>query len=110
MQVLSLLTWLPLVGGVAILLIPKEQKMAVRALAMLASGAALIVSLWLWARFQGNTVGFQFVEKVDWVPAFRIQYFLGVDGLSLPLLVLTTLLSLLAIIASFHIQERVKEY
>src|SRR5205823_5348780 len=58
----------------------------------------------------GTSSEFQFVEKVDWIPAFRIRYFLGTDGLSLPLLVLTTLLSLLAIIASFHIEERVKEY
>ena len=110
MHVLSVLTWLPLLGGLVILMIPKEQKMAARAVAALASGATLVVSLWLWAHFSGVAAGFQFIEKVAWIPAFRIQYFLGVDGLSLPLLVLTTLLSLLAIIASFHIQERVKEY
>src|SRR3989338_7780541 len=110
MHVLSVLTWLPLLGGLVILMIPKEQKMAARAVAALASGATLVVSLWLWAHFSGVAAGFQFIEKVAWIPAFRIQYFLGVDGLSLPLLVLTTLLSLLAIIASFHIHERVKEY
>src|SRR5258708_4829376 len=110
MHVLSLLTWLPLVGGIAILLVPKEQKTAVRALAALTSGAAFIVSVWLWMHFTGSSSDFQFVEKIDWIPAFRIRYFLGADGLSMPMLVLTTLLSLLAIIASFHIQERVKEY
>jgi len=110
MHVLSILTWLPLAGGIAILLVPKEQKMAVRVLAALASGAAFAVSLWLWAHFSGGISDFQFIEKVDWIPAFRIRYFLAADGLSLPLLVLTTLLSLLAIIASFNIQERVKEY
>src|SRR4051794_20720644 len=110
MHVLSILTWLPLAGGLAILFVPKEQKTAVRVLAALASGAAFIVSVWLWSHFLGGISDYQFVEKVDWIPAFRIKYFLGADGLSMPLLVLTTLLSLLAIIASFHIQERVKEY
>ncbi len=110
MGVLSLLTWLPLVGGLFILLIPKEQKMAIRSAAALTSGAALIVSLWLWFHFSAEKVGFQFIEKIDWIPAFGIRYFMGVDGLSLPMLVLTTLLSLLAIISSFHIEERVKEY
>jgi NADH-quinone oxidoreductase subunit M len=110
MHVLSILTWLPLVGGLAILLIPKDQKTAVRAVAALTSGAAFIVSIWLWAHFNGGSADLQFVEKMDWIAAFRIHYFMAVDGLSLPLLVLTTLLSLLAIIASFHIQERIKEY
>src|SRR5688572_9277191 len=101
MHVLSLMTWLPLVGGIAILLVPKDQKQVVRALATLASGATFVVSLWLWMNFSPTVTDFQFVEKIDWIPAFRIKYFLGVDGLSLPMLVLTTLLSLLAIIASF---------
>jgi len=110
MHVLSLLTWLPLIGGLIILLVPKEQKTAVRALAAITSGAAFIVSIWLWTHFAAGTADFQFVEKLDWIPAFRIRYFMAVDGLSLAMLVLTTLLSLLAIIASFNIQERVKEY
>jgi NADH-quinone oxidoreductase subunit M len=110
MQVLSLLTWLPLAGGIAILFVPKEQKKIVRALALLASAATLAISLFLWVRFDTTTAGFQFIEKISWIPAFNIHYFLGADGLSLPMLVLTTLLSLLAIIASFHIEERVKEY
>jgi NADH-quinone oxidoreductase subunit M len=110
MHVLSLLTWLPLAGGVLILLLPKDQKGAVRALAALTSGAAFVVSVWAWLHFNGSQSEFQMVEKFDWIPAFHVRYFLGVDGLSLPLLVLTTLLSLLAIIASFHISERVKEY
>src|SRR3982751_3595993 len=110
MHVLSLLTWLPLAGGILILLIPKELKGAVRAMAALTSGAAFVVSIWAWTHFNGGSSEFQMVEKFDWIAAFRVRYFLGVDGLSLPMLVLTTLLSLLAIIASFHIQERVKEY
>ena len=110
MHVLSLLTWLPLIGGLLILLIPKEQKMLVRVMAAMASGAAFIVSLWVWMHFAAGSPDFQFVEKFDWIPAFHIRYFMATDGLSLAMLVLTTLLSLLAIISSFGIEERVKEY
>jgi NADH-quinone oxidoreductase subunit M len=110
MHVLSLLVLLPFLGGIAILLVPKEQKMAVRVLAALASGAAFILSVWLWSHFSGGISDFQFVEKANWIPAFHIQYFMAVDGLSLPLIVLTTLLSLLSVIYSFHIEERIKEY
>lgn len=110
MCVLSLITFLPLAGGLSILLIPQEQKTAVRALAALASGATLILSVWLWFHFSGTGAEFQYVEKWDWIPAFRIRYFMAVDGLSLPLIVLTTLLTLLSILASFHIQDRIKEY
>jgi len=110
MHALSLITFLPLLGGLLILLAPKEQKFAVRVIAAIASGAAFIVSVWLWCHFNRGTSDFQFVEKCNWIPVFGIHYFMAVDGLSLPLLLLTTLLTLLAIIGSFHIQERVKEY
>src|SRR5579864_1869569 len=107
MHALSLITFLPLLGGLIILLMPKENKMAVRVLAAIFSGAAFIASLWLWNQFNGGTSEFQFVEKAPWIPAFNIHYFMAVDGLSLPLVILTTLLSLLSIIASFHIDLRI---
>ena len=110
MGVLSFITFLPLIGGLAVLLLPREKVQAVRVLAAISSGAAFIASLWLWANFNVGSGDFQFVEKFSWISAFNIDYFMAVDGLSLTLLVLTTLLSLLSIIASFGIQERVKEY
>jgi len=110
MYVLSLITFLPFVGGLLILLMPKEQKLAVRVLAAVFSGAALLASIWLWANFNDSTADFQFVEKLNWIPAFNVHYFLAIDGLSLPLIVLTTLLTFLAIIGSFHIDLRIKEY
>src|ERR1035437_3213452 len=110
MGVLSLITFLPLVGGLAILCMPKEKPQAIRMVAAAASGAAFIASLWLWANFDKGTSNFQFMERVNWIAAFNIHYFMGTDGLSLVLLVLTTLLSLLSIISSFGITDRVKEY
>jgi NADH-quinone oxidoreductase subunit M len=110
MHVLSLITLLPLAGCAALFLVPAENKLVSRVVAATASGASFIVSCWLWLHFNGNAADLQFVEKFRWIPAFHIQYFLGVDGLSLPLVLLTTLLSLLAILGSFHIEDRVKEY
>lgn len=110
MHVLSLITFLPLVGALLILFTPKEQKLVVRVLAAVFTGAALIASIWLWVNFNGASSDFQFVEKFDWIPAFHIHYFMAIDGLSISMILLTTLLSLLAVIGSFNIELRIKEY
>ena len=105
---LTLVTFLPLVGAVAIAVSP------LRWARLLALGAALVtwvVSLVLAAGFQADAAGFQFVEQHNWIEAFGIQYKLGVDGLSLALVVLTTTLTWISILASFSpVQVRVKEY
>jgi NADH-quinone oxidoreductase subunit M len=105
---LTLVTFLPLLGALAIGVAP------VRWARQLALGAALVtwvVSLVLAAGFDAGTAGFQFVEEHAWITAFGIEYKLGVDGLSLALVVLTTTLTWISILASFNpIQVRVKEY
>jgi NADH-quinone oxidoreductase subunit M len=110
MGVLSIITFLPLMGGLLILVTPKGKSQVIRILAAIFSGAAFLVSLWAWANFKGGSSEFQWLEKLDWIAAFNIHYIMGVDGLSLALLVLTTLLSFLSIVASFHIDLRLKEY
>ncbi|MFA5975603.1 MAG: NADH-quinone oxidoreductase subunit M [Elusimicrobiota bacterium] len=110
MHVLSWITFLPLLGAILVLFAPRNNKLAVRVLSSVFAGASFIVSVWLWINFNGGTSDLQFVEKCPWIPTFGIQYFLAIDGLSLPLIVLTTFLSLLAIIGSFHIEERIKDY
>jgi NADH-quinone oxidoreductase subunit M len=110
MGVLSLITFLPLLGGIVILLMPKEKSQLLRVVAVVSSGASFLASLWLWANFNTATSDFQYIERFSWISAFNIHYFLGVDGLSLALIVLTTLLTLLSVIASFSIELRIKEY
>src|ERR1700690_3608299 len=110
MGVLSIITFLPLLGALALLFVPKEKLQVIRLVAVLASGAAFLASVWLWANFNNGSFEFQYVEKMSWIPTFNIQYFMGVDGLSLVLVILTTLLTLLSVIASFGIQDRIKEY
>ncbi len=107
--ILTVITFLPLVGALAVGILPARYARPV------ALGAALltwIVSLMLLVGFSVNPGGpFQFTEQVSWIPTFGIQYKLGVDGLSLLLVVLTTTLSWISILASFKpIQTRIKEY
>src|SRR5918995_4742843 len=105
---LTLVTFVPLVGAVVIGVAPVRWA---RLLALATALLAWVVSLVLAAGFDAGAEGFQFVQVYDWIPAFGIQYKLGVDGLSLALVVLTTTLTWVSILASFNpIQVRVKEY
>lgn len=107
---LTLITFLPLIGSAVILLMPKEKKGLIRALATAFAGAAFLVSIQAYLNYNGGTAEMQLVERHAWIPVFDIHYYLGVDGLSMPLVLLTTLLSLISVIASFGIENRVKEY
>ncbi len=110
MSTLSLITFMPVLGALLILLLSKEKVYLHRFIALLFSGISFITSIALFCSFDRATPGMQFVEKISWIPAMGVQYHVGVDGLSYPLVLLTTLLSLLSIIASFNITNRVKEY
>jgi NADH-quinone oxidoreductase subunit M len=109
--ILSIITFIPLVGAVVVALFPARYA---RPIALAAALLAWLASLLLVIGFaSGGERGglFQFVEEVSWIPLFGIEYKLGVDGLSLALVVLTTTLSWISILASFKpIQNRIKEY
>ncbi len=111
LPILTLITFVPLLGALVIAFVPRSNPGLVRAVAL---GTALVtwaLSLLLLIGFLPSHPGFQFVERADWVPAFGIQYKLGADGLSVALVVLTTTLTWISILASFGpIKERVKEY
>jgi NADH-quinone oxidoreductase subunit M len=111
LPLLSVVTFIPLLGAVIIAFIPGENLRAIRWAAFITAILAWIASLAILAGFDVNATGFQFREQADWVPAFGIQYKLGVDGISLALVVLTTTLTFISLLASFGpIQTRVKEY
>ncbi|HEY3333641.1 MAG TPA: NADH-quinone oxidoreductase subunit M [Candidatus Limnocylindrales bacterium] len=111
LPLVSLVTFLPLVGAVIIAFLPSGRPQLVRYAAL---GVALLtcaVSIVLLVGFSAKDPAFQFVERADWIPMFGIQYKVGVDGLSMALVVLTTTLTAISILASFGpIQNRVKEY
>ncbi|MDE2491340.1 MAG: NADH-quinone oxidoreductase subunit M [Elusimicrobia bacterium] len=107
---LSLITWTPMLGALIVLMLPKENVRAIRAVGLAAAGVTLAASLALLPGFSLSSSGMQFVESAPWIPSLNVSYHLGIDGLSLPLLLLTTLMSLIALIASGSIDTRVKEY
>jgi NADH-quinone oxidoreductase subunit M len=106
--ILTIITFLPLVGALAVAIAPATMT---RPIALGFAVATFVVSLLLLIGYLPGRPGFQFVEQADWIPVFGIQYKLGADGLSVALVVLTTTLSWIAILASFKpIQTRIKEY
>jgi NADH-quinone oxidoreductase subunit M len=112
--ILSLVTFLPLVGALFCLIVngPKEAvERNCRSVALVTSIVTFLISLVLWARFDATKAGFQFEEKMDWVPALGIGYHMGIDGISLFFVLLATLLTPICILASWEsVHVRVKEY
>lgn len=108
--ILSLINLSPLLGGLYLLLLPSEKKALLRNFAFGISLVPFLLSLPLLLHFNRAESAFQFVEKFPWIPAIGVDYFLGVDGLSLTLVFLTALLMPLALLASFSIEKNVKTY
>ena len=114
LPILSILIFLPLLGALLILSIRGEADVVARNarnVALWASGFTFVLSLLLWFQFDQTTANFQFVENVAWMPEFKIAYHVGVDGISILFVMLTTLLTPICILASWDsIKVRVKEY
>ena len=110
MGILSIITWLPLLGALVILGLPRTQVRLIQTVAIGVSAASFVLAWNLLASFDTSTSALQFVERVQWVPEMGMTYSLGVDGLSFPMILLTTLMSLVAVVASTRITERVKAY
>src|SRR5512143_2502738 len=110
-HLLSIVLLTPLAGLAILLLIPSGSKNLIRLWANLAGLAGFAVSLPLVFRFRANVPGFQFEEKASWIPSLGVNYHLGIDGISLLLIMLTTVVGFLAILSSWNaLQDRVKEY
>jgi len=98
---LSLLVWLPIIGGGAVLVTRSDN--AARWLSLVISGLVFVLSLPLWIGFEGGTAAMQFVERVPWIEAFGIDYHLGVDGIAMPLIILTAFTTVLVVIAGWEV-------
>ena len=110
MPVLSVIAFLPLAGALLTIFIPKEHKNLFRIFALVLTIITFIISLSLFFQFESGTADPQFVEKADWI-GYGIQYHVGIDGISLLLVLLTTFLFPIAILSSWnYIQDKVKEY
>src|SRR5262245_505970 len=110
-NLLSIILFTPIAGLVVLLFLPAKSKDLIRIWANLVAFAGFLISLPLVSRFNRSASGFQFEERFDWIPTLGVHYHLGIDGISLLLVILTTLMGFIAILSSWNaIQDRVKEY
>ena len=113
--------WLPIIGGLLVLAVGRTSAgkpaddgkglRAVRLLALVISILCFVLSLPLWTDFNATTADMQFVERMSWIRAFNVEYYLGVDGFSMPLILLTTFLTPIVVLAGWNvIRSRTAEY
>ena len=110
MHILSLILWVPFFGALLIALLPATQPRLIRGLALFHASLALALSWSLLVPFDRTTAAIQFTEQVVWSSTIGVSYALGVDGLSLPMVLLATLLSVVALLASHRVMTGVKGY
>src|SRR5687767_12395070 len=108
---LSLILFTPLAGALALLFVNKQNENAIRWIANVVAFVGFAISIPLWFWFNPQTTDYQFVERLPWIPSVGAEYFLGVDGFSVLLILLTTLMGFIAVLSSWTaITERVKEF
>src|SRR6195256_3540067 len=110
---LSLILFVPLAGALLLLLVPRQNENAIRWIANVVAflGFAISIPLWFPSFYDPQVAGFQLIERAPWIPSIGAQYFLGVDGFSALLILLTTMMGFIAVLSSWTaITERVKEY
>ncbi|MCX7918930.1 MAG: NADH-quinone oxidoreductase subunit M [bacterium] len=110
MPILTLITFVPILGAVIILFTDKQKETRIKLIGIVTTFICLLLSLVIIYQFDAQNPGFQMQERFSWIPALNIDYYMGVDGISVPMVFLTALLSFLAAIASWNISPRIKEY
>ncbi|MFY9268115.1 MAG: proton-conducting transporter membrane subunit, partial [Candidatus Manganitrophaceae bacterium] len=109
--ILSLIAYIPLAGCIILLFINKDDHKKIMQTAFGVTIVDMLVSFLLLPGFDSSTAEMQFVEKASWIPSLGVEYHFGIDGISLLLILMTTILSAIAVVSSFTaIHERVKEY
>ncbi len=101
--ILSMTIWLPIIGGLMVLASGDREANATKWTALVVAVLTFLVSLPLWFAFDSSTAQMQFVERVPWVPSFDVEYYLGVDGIAMPLIILTTFITPLVVIAGWEV-------
>ncbi len=111
LPLLTVVIWLPILGGLSLLALGRQPAVLTRWLALGISVATLIASLPLFTSFDKTTAAMQFVERAPWIEQFNVYYYLGVDGISMPLILLTTLVTVLVIVSGWDvIKKRPNQY
>jgi NADH-quinone oxidoreductase subunit M len=108
---LSLLIWLPITGGIVVLALGERYRFAAKTVALLTALLTVYLCIPLYSHFDNTLASMQFVEQQPWIASLNIHYYLGVDGIALPLIMLTALMTLLVVAAGWEvIQNRVAHY
>lgn len=107
---LSLIIWLPMVGGLFVMFVGAENRIASRLIALLTALLTFLLSIPLYTQFDSSTAMMQFEEKVSWISLINANYHLGIDGIALPLILLTTFTMVLVVIAGWNIKDRINQY
>lgn len=109
-HILSWIVFTPLIGSAIVLLLPKSKTPWIKWITLTATLVVCGFTFYALSFFQISQAGFQMIEQASWIPQFNVQYLLGTDGISFPMVFLTAIISVLACLGSFGIKEREKEY
>ncbi len=107
---LSLIIFIPLIAGVILLFIPSQKRNLILAIATSAATLELVLAVIVYFNYSVDVAGYQFLEKLDWVPQLGISYYVGVDGISLPMLLLGAIVTFSGVLVSWRVEERPREY
>ncbi|HLA34438.1 MAG TPA: NADH-quinone oxidoreductase subunit M [Rhodocyclaceae bacterium] len=108
---LSLAIWLPILGALPVFALGSDRRILVRWLALAVAIAGFAVTLPLYTGFDSQLVGMQFIEQEPWIPSFKVWYSLGVDGISMPFILLNSFITVLVVLAGWHvIEEKQAQY
>jgi NADH-quinone oxidoreductase subunit M len=110
-HLLSVVVFLPALGAALLLFVPRTMEREAKIFALVVATADFLISLPLWTRFDAAQKGFQFREQLDWIPPLGISYAVGIDGISLLIIMLTTILTPVALLFSLtHVEKQVRGY
>jgi NADH-quinone oxidoreductase subunit M len=107
---LSVIIFIPLLTGLAILLFPAERREWIRGTALGAASLTILLSFILYLSYDTTAAGYQFVEELPWVPSLGISYHMGVDGISVPLVLLAGIVLFCGVLISWNVEERPREF
>lgn len=108
--ILSVIIFTPLIAGLIILLLPADQKKAPRAIALAAGLISLVLSIWVYLGYDVSAGGYQYIERLPWIPALGISYYSGVDGISVPLFLLAGIVIVCGTLVSWRVDDRPREF
>ncbi|MBE0558468.1 MAG: Fe-S-binding domain-containing protein, partial [Proteobacteria bacterium] len=110
-SILTITIFLPLAGFLLLFLVPKSAGTAIKLVGIITSALTFAISLSLYFSFDESAAGFQFVQMAEWIPGLNISYHVGIDGMSLLLILLTTFLTPVALLGTYHsIETRLREF